>query len=82
MSDPLVTTSEFWPRIARIFGLDESGKHITRLTLVVEQPIPVVRVEMVVSNGQALALDEVLQEYELHKKLCDGETAEAMREAA
>lgn len=68
MSGPIVTTNEFWPRIARIFGLDESGKHITRLTLVVEQPIPVVSVEMVVSTGQALALEAVLQEYELRLK--------------
>lgn len=73
MSD-LVSTPEIWPRIAKVFGLDESGKNVTRFELVVAQPIPVVRIEMMVSAGQALDLQSVLAEYALCRRGGAGET--------
>lgn len=68
MCDSLVSTREFWPRIAQIFGLDASGKNITSFSLVVGMPFPVVRLEMLVSAGEALDLERVLADYELHLK--------------
>lgn len=81
MSD-LVFTKDIWPRIASVFGLDESGKHITRFELVIAQPIPVVRIEMFVSAGQALDLQSVLAEYELRRKVSPADTAQPEKEPA
>jgi hypothetical protein len=81
MSD-LVFTKDIWPRIAKVFGLDESGKNVTRFELVVAQPIPVVRIEMMVSAGQALDLQSVLAEYALCRKASPPTTAQPEKEAA
>lgn len=73
-SNNVVSTRDLWPRLAAVLGLDPVGKHITRVTIVVEMPVPVVTVEMLVSDGAALGIERVLSEYELRPR---GEEKEA-----
>lgn len=70
MSDSscVISTTELWPLLAEIFGLDKQGKCITKFELIVEAGIPVVRIEMVVGTGQAMSLTKVFEEFALVRK--------------
>lgn len=67
-----MTNAALWPEIARIFGLDESGRYVKRFEFVMDGAgVPEARVIFAVSGGAAMALTEVIRRYELHVRAED-----------